>query len=784
MKESNKRIKKSLLYNSIGTFTYLFCQWIITFLVVWIAGYETAGILSLAMSISNTYCVIATFNMRNYQSSDLKNNFSEKTYIYSRILTCFIALLFTLIYSISKSFSLYQILCIMFYMIFKLSEALVDVIHGSLQKKWKFDIIGKSYFYRGIISVLSFSVILYLTKNILLSIISMSLLTYIFIYFYDIKNYNKEIKKYGESNYKKIIKLLLFCVPLVLYGFIFNYVSMYPKIMVENMYGTTMLGYYSSVATPALIIQVAASFIFSPLVSYFAELYNEDDIKQLKRSMFLITLLIFCLGIVGVLVAHYLSDFILGLLYGKSILAYAYLFKSIVIVSSLIAIIWFLGTILTVIRDYKTLLFGSVTSLICTILISKSLLIKYNLIGINYILLISFSLQIIIYFLSILNIKKGHNRIYYIRSTSIINDSRASKEILSLIKNNKSIYVLGWDRDKRIKSYNNIKINNTRINGKFFKFRSSYGESLKNIIGLFLFQIWLLLKLIIDSNKYEYIHACDFDCGFVSLIVAKLFNKKLVYDMYDYYSDSRNMSPTIEKIIKKLENSIINNSNISIICGEWRKKQIKGTYPQKLLVIHNTPDIKNMEFTKVIKSTTKKVKIVYVGILQDNRLILEMINAIKKMRDYELHIGGFGKYEREIKYIAQKEKNIYFYGSLTYNEVLNLEKDCDLLIAAYNPKVKNHKYSAPNKVYEAMALEKPIIVCKNTGIDELVEKNLTGICIEYNEDSLIKELNKIKDKKDLLKEYGKKAKNLYKEKYNWQKMEEILIKAYNDLEKR
>ena len=200
MKESNKRIKKSLLYNSIGTFTYLFCQWIITFLVVWIAGYETAGILSLAMSISNTYCVIATFNMRNYQSSDLKNNFSEKTYIYSRILTCFIALLFTLIYSISKSFSLYQILCIMFYMIFKLSEALVDVIHGSLQKKWKFDIIGKSYFYRGIISVLSFSVILYLTKNILLSIISMSLLTYIFIYFYDIKNYNKEIKKYGESS--------------------------------------------------------------------------------------------------------------------------------------------------------------------------------------------------------------------------------------------------------------------------------------------------------------------------------------------------------------------------------------------------------------------------------------------------------------------------------------------------------------------------------------------------------------------------------------------------------
>ena len=136
MKESNK-IKKSILYNSIGSFTYLFCQWIITFIVVWIAGYETAGILSLAMTVSTTYTVIASFNMRNYQASDIKNKFSEKTYITSRIITCLIALVLTIIYSLLKQFEIYQLLCIIFYMIFKLSEALVDVIHGSLQKKWR-----------------------------------------------------------------------------------------------------------------------------------------------------------------------------------------------------------------------------------------------------------------------------------------------------------------------------------------------------------------------------------------------------------------------------------------------------------------------------------------------------------------------------------------------------------------------------------------------------------------------------------------------------------------------
>ena len=46
-----------------------------------------------------------------------------------------------------------------------------------------------------------------------------------------------------------------------------------------------------------------------------------------------------------------------------------------------------------------------------------------------------------------------NNSIYYIRSTSIINDSRASKEITSLINNNYNVVVIGWDRDKKIKDY-------------------------------------------------------------------------------------------------------------------------------------------------------------------------------------------------------------------------------------------------------------------------------------------------------------------------------------------
>lgn len=374
-----------------------------------------------------------------------------------------------------------------------------------------------------------------------------------------------------------------------------------------------------------------------------------------------------------------------------------------------------------------------------------------------------------------------NNSIFYVRSTSIINDSRASKEITSLLNNKYNVTVLGWDRDKKIKNYNNVTLNNHKINCHFFKFNAGYGESIVNVIGLFLFQIWLFFTLFVHHKKYKYIHACDFDCGFISMIISKLFKKKLIYDMYDYYSDSRPMSAKVEKIINNLENRVINNSEVSIICGEWRFEQIKDAIPKKVVIIHNTPDIRNIDDKSLIKSSNKKIKIGYVGILQDHRLIIEILEKLKDNKKYELHIGGFGKYEKYIQELSENHKNIYFYGSLPYSDVLCLEQECDILFATYDPSIKNHKFSAPNKIYEAMALGKPIIVCKDTGIDKLVIENEIGLSTEYNADDFAKKLEDLIKNKDKMIEMGDKAKKLYNRKYNWISMEKELIKIYESL---
>lgn len=348
-------------------------------------------------------------------------------------------------------------------------------------------------------------------------------------------------------------------------------------------------------------------------------------------------------------------------------------------------------------------------------------------------------------------------RIAFLRSTSIINDSRATKEIESYRKNNNKVITFGWNRQ-------NIKIKNDSEN-MFFNEQSQYGSGIKNIFKMLKFQKWLYKNLKKQRKNYDIIHACDFDTASVGYKISKKYHKKFVYDIYDYYVDCHNLS-FLKKIIERKDIKIINNADKVIICTEQRKKQIIKANPKEIVVIHNTPKIKQ-EINEQ-NFDLKKIKICYVGILQDNRLLKEICEEITTESNLELHIGGFGKHEEFIKELSKKNKNIKYYGQMKYSDVLELESKCDILFATYNPEIPNHKYSAPNKVYEAMCLGKPIIVCKNTGVDELVKKEKIGYVINYDAKEFIKTIKKITNKDYEL--ISKTTYKLYNDKYNWNKM--------------
>lgn len=375
-------------------------------------------------------------------------------------------------------------------------------------------------------------------------------------------------------------------------------------------------------------------------------------------------------------------------------------------------------------------------------------------------------------------------KVIMLRSTSIKNDSRVIKEAKVLCESKYDVEILGWDRDDFLESNKeSIENVNGTINIKVFKKTAQYAAGMKNILKLISFNVWLMRSLKNRKNEISIIHSCDLDTAIPAIIISKIYKKKLVYDIFDYYIDSHYVPNKLKKLVEKIEISIINKADLTIICTEQRKKQIKKSNPKKCIVIYNTPEIfKNIDKSEVIKSNSKRVKIVYVGILQENRLLEEIGREITKYKNVELHIGGFGKLEDYFLELSKKCENVFFYGKMRYKDVLALEKDCDILFATYNPIIENHKYSAPNKLYEAMALSKPIIVCKHTGIDKIVNEEGMGLSISYNSEQFIESIKELEKNEKLRKKMGDNAFKAYNDKYSWKQMKIMLIHEYNNLE--
>lgn len=319
---------------------------------------------------------------------------------------------------------------------------------------------------------------------------------------------------------------------------------------------------------------------------------------------------------------------------------------------------------------------------------------------------------------------------------------------------------------------------------------STRGAGNKNIFNLFNYMIMVFVWLRRNASQYDIIHSFDLDAGFPASMISKIYKKKFVYHIADFYVESRNGIPAkLKEIIKKLEFSVINKSDLTIVCTKERIEQINGSNPNKVIVIHNTPvtDINekketssyniyaNKEFGK-----NDKLKISYVGGLSESRFIKEILEIVSQDNRLTLEIAGYGSLSKLVEDYDKKFKNIKFFGQVDYSKSLSINERSDLMIAMYDPSFKNNQYSAPNKVYESMNFGKPIIVAKGTGVDRLVNREKIGFISDYDVTSFQKQINYIFEKPNLFNEYKANTQKIYPN-YSWNKMKKRLIKEYKNL---
>jgi glycosyltransferase involved in cell wall biosynthesis len=370
-----------------------------------------------------------------------------------------------------------------------------------------------------------------------------------------------------------------------------------------------------------------------------------------------------------------------------------------------------------------------------------------------------------------------------LRSNPVNPDSRVEKEANALSKDGYSVTVLGWDRSEDYSIRKEV-LHLYDGNAAIYRvgIKAGYSNGMKNLKELVRFQIAIIRFVRKNYKKYDVIHSCDFDTAYAAFhSIPHDGSIKFVYDIFDYYVDAFAVPTIIKPIILKSDRSIINQSDAVIICTEERRKQIAGSKPRRVVVIHNTPPKLINDDSIQTQHIVQRVKVAYFGILSYGRLIEELLDIISKNNRFELHIGGFGIIEDKVREYSERYSNIVFYGRTPYDKVLKIENECNIMTAIYDPTIANHLYAAPNKFYESLMLGKPLIMVEKTGMSEVIEQYHIGEIIEYSSEGLRNGLNALADRADEWPQIAIEMKKIYEQYYSWNKMEDRLIALYQKL---
>lgn len=374
-------------------------------------------------------------------------------------------------------------------------------------------------------------------------------------------------------------------------------------------------------------------------------------------------------------------------------------------------------------------------------------------------------------------------------------DNRLKKEMESFIKNGYSISLIIWERSWPFPVDDDIEVKSLKID-----------IPVGNIKTLFYFPIWWTFLIFwILKMRWDVIHAVNFDTYLFSMFIAKIKRKPIIYDIFDFYGDM--MEGFLRPVIVNLDKFILRFASAIIIADDSRIYQIGKNIKNVIITVNNTPDEsffikkyedcvdynedkeknekeKNESYRD--RNDTEKFKIFVGGKIVKERGTDQIISAVKEMKEVKLIIKGFcseEEYKKELLTLTNDMKNVDMdLNGVPYNEIIQNTLKADLTLALYDPSVPNNRYASPNKLFESMASEIPIIVNENTPMADIVKKEKCGMIIPFkNKKALKKAISLIKNDSILRKKMGSNGRKAYENKYNWTIMEKRLINVYDQI---
>lgn len=377
--------RASFVWNMAGSMLMAFQSVIMLMIITRVLSLYEAGVFTLAYASANLFLNIGKYGMRNFQVSDIKQQYSFNDYLASRILTTVIMLIVSIVYVIfagnKNDYSSEKIWIIMWMCLFKIVDSIEDIYHGLYQQRNRLDVSGKALTMRMIITIVIFACCLIIFHNLLLALMITTVITSIVLAIFILLTYPAFKDKKVNSSGKNVISLLKGCFPLFLGCFLAFYIGNAPKYAIDSILSDELQACYGFIAMPVFVIGLLNNFIFNPMITRMSVIWKDGDTKKFMYLFRIQIAIIIAITVVCELGAYILGIPVLSILYNTNLKPYKYELLVLLLGGGFLALSGLLVTIMTIIRIQGRQVIGYIIVAVCAYIFSPIFVQKYEIMG-------------------------------------------------------------------------------------------------------------------------------------------------------------------------------------------------------------------------------------------------------------------------------------------------------------------------------------------------------------------------------------------------------------------
>lgn len=286
------------------------------------------------------------------------------------------------------------------------------------------------------------------------------------------------------------------------------------------------------------------------------------------------------------------------------------------------------------------------------------------------------------------------------------------------------------------------------------------------VIGYVAFIVMSFFYALKHLRRGDILLCIDLETALLGMLAAKLRGAKVHYDMADPFFLAKPVP--FKQFWRKLEAWFLRQADLATAPHESRFGLFFAKPPSHARVVENVPDICTVRRRSPFRPSRegrRSLTLGYFGTLDHHRGLEDILAFVEDHPDIQLKIGGRGVLQSLVVEVTYRCDRIQFVGAYRPDNLGTLTQDVDVYCSLYYCSKPLHRFAAPNKYYEHLALGIPILMSANTPYASDVLKNGTGWVVEDGRDVLERWYALVQDDVDSFECCSKRARDLWKALY-------------------